>query len=179
MVNKLRYLLLVLTIFIGGCSTSIEGEHYVTMTPQLDLFRFFDSQIKGWGIVQDRSGNVIQRFIVDIKGSVKQNELVLHETFSYQLGEGPTTRTWRIERGQNGEYIGRANDITAPARGTSFGNAFNFEYKMDLPVGDDIYKVAFDDWFFAMDEQTIMNRSYIKKFGLVMAEVTIFMQQVD
>jgi len=28
-----------------------------------------------------------------------------------------------------------------------------------------------------MGDGTLMNRSYVKKFGLVMAEVTIFMQQ--
>ena len=48
---------------------------------------------------------------------------------------------------------------------------------MDLPVGDNEYRVQFDDWMWAMDENTLMNRSDIKKFGLVMAEVTIFMQK--
>jgi len=48
---------------------------------------------------------------------------------------------------------------------------------MDLPVGDKVYRVAFDDWMWAFNENTLMNRSYIRKFGLVMAEVTIFMQR--
>ncbi|NMH59275.1 DUF3833 family protein [Alteromonas ponticola] len=179
MTNKLCYLLLAITVIIGGCSASIEGEQYEKMTPRFDLYAFFGTNVKGWGIVQDRSGNVIQRFTVDIKGSVQQNELVLDETFSYQLGNGPTKRTWKIERTAEGKFIGRANDISGPADGTSYGNAFHFTYRMDLPVGDDTYDVAFDDWFFAMGDDTIMNRSYIKKFGLVMAEVTIFMQHVD
>ena len=48
---------------------------------------------------------------------------------------------------------------------------------MDLPVGDTQSAVIFDDWFYAMDDQRIFNRSEIKKFGLTFAEVTIFMQR--
>jgi hypothetical protein len=48
---------------------------------------------------------------------------------------------------------------------------------MDLEVDGTSYRVNFDDWFWAFDENTMMNRSYIKKFGIVMAEVTIFMQK--
>ena len=61
--------------------------------------------------------------------------------------------------------------------GTPYGNAFTFAYEMDLEVGDSSYRVNFDDWFWAMDSKNMMNRSYIKKFGVVMAEVTIFMQK--
>ncbi len=169
---------LILVVLAGGCSTSIEGKKYREMAPQLDLFTFFNSDIKAWGIVQDRSGNVIQRFTVDIEGEVEGQQLVLRESFSYQLGEGPKTRTWRIEQKTTNEFVGSAGDISGTAKGISYGNAFQFSYRMDLPVGEDTYDVGFDDWFFAMDERTIMNRSYIHKFGLVMAEVTIFMQQV-
>jgi hypothetical protein len=48
---------------------------------------------------------------------------------------------------------------------------------MDLPVDDTTYRVQFDDWIWAFDDKTIVNCSYIKKFGITMAEVTIFMQK--
>ena len=48
---------------------------------------------------------------------------------------------------------------------------------MDLPVGDNSYMVRFDDWIWAFDDSTVINRSYIRKFGLTFAEVTIFMQR--
>ena len=50
---------------------------------------------------------------------------------------------------------------------------------MDLPVGDRTYRVRFDDWIFALDAQRIVNRSYLQKFGIDVAEVTIFMQRRD
>jgi hypothetical protein len=51
-------------------------------------------------------------------------------------------------------------------------------YEMDLPVADDSYRVTFEDWIWAFDDRTIINRSYIKKFGLVFAEVSIFMRKM-
>jgi hypothetical protein len=48
---------------------------------------------------------------------------------------------------------------------------------MDVPVGDSKYRLRFDDWMWAMNDGVLMNRSYMKKFGITVAEVTIFMQK--
>lgn len=175
----MKHLMVTLVLLIGlsGCSISIEGKKYQQTTPALSLEQFFEGDVKAWGIVQNRAGDVVQRFTVTIKGRLEGDTLILDETFDYEVGEGPLQRTWRITPTGNGSYEGRAGDILGVATGTSYGNAFNFQYEMDLPVDDTTYKVAFDDWFWAMGDGTLMNRSYVKKFGLVMAEVTIFMQQ--
>ena len=162
---------------LSACSVSIDGRDYLDVSPKFELEQFFDGKVKAWGIVQDRSGAVVQRFIVDIDGRIENGNLVLDEVFEYGVGEGPLTRVWTIKPQPTGSFIGNAGDIAGDATGVSYGNAFNFRYEMDLPVDDSEYRVAFDDWFWAFDESTMMNRSYIKKFGLVMAEVTIFMQR--
>lgn len=164
-------------IGLSGCSVSVEGNDYKAVQPAFDLEQFFDGDVKAWGIVQNRSGEVVQRFIVDIAGKVEGDTLTLDEKFEYGVGEGPTERVWTIVKQSDNTFIGSATDIEGPAKGTSYGNAFNFHYEMDLPVDDTTYAVTFDDWFWAFDENTMMNRSYIRKFGIVMAEVTIFMQR--
>lgn len=174
---KLLAVLLGMLVMVSGCSVSVEGEDYTSVSPDFNITKFFDGEVKAWGIVQDRSGKVVQRFIVDIDGRMDGDTLILDETFDYGLGEGPTSRTWRITPNGNGSYTGEAGDIAGPATGTEYGNAFNFHYEMDLPVDDTTYRVTFDDWFWAFNENAMMNRSYIRKFGLVMAEVTIFMQK--
>ena len=173
-----RLLLLVATFLsISACSVSIDGNNYTEQSPKFSLETFFDGKVTAWGIVQDRSGEVVQRFIVNIDGSIQGDTLTLDETFSYDLGSGPEKRIWKLQKNNDGTYTGNASDIAGDAIGTSYGNAFNFAYEMDLDVGGTSYRVNFDDWFWAMDNNTMMNRSYIKKFGLVMAEVTIFMQK--
>lgn len=162
---------------LGACSVSLDAQKYEQMEPKFDLESFFDGKVKAWGIVQDRDGDIVQRFIVDIDGYKKDGKLILDERFEYGFGDGPKTRVWTLSKNADGSYTGNAGDIAGPATGTSHGNAFNFAYEMDLAVGDSTYRVNFDDWFFAFDDKTMMNRSYIKKFGIVMAEVSIFMQK--
>ena len=164
---------------LNACSVSIDGKQYISQQPTFELEEFFDGKVVAWGIVQNRSGDVVQRFIVDIDGSVTDGKIILDETFEYGLGDGPTKRIWTIVKNEDGTYTGSAGDIATPATGKSYGNAFSFAYEMDLDVDGTTYRVNFDDWFWAFDESHIMNRSYIKKFGIVMAEVTIFMQNQD
>lgn len=162
--------------FLSSCA-SIEPDSYSNQTPQFVLEEFFDGDVNVWGIVQNRSGNVVQRFTVDIAGSVDGNTLTLDETFNYSLGSGVEKRIWVIERHADGSYTGMADDILPGAKGRSHGNAFQWTYEMDLPVDDKSYKVRFDDWIWAFDDSAIMNRAYIRKFGLTFAEVTLFMQR--
>jgi hypothetical protein len=164
-------------LLISGCSISIDAQQYEELSPAFEIEKFFDGKVKAWGIVQNRDGDVVQRFIVYIDGYKKDGKLILDERFEYGFGEGPETRVWTLSKNADGTYTGNAGDIAGPATGSPHGNAFNFVYEMDLKVDDTSYRVNFDDWFWAFDENTMMNRSYIKKFGIVMAEVSIFMQK--
>ena len=161
---------------LSSCA-SIEPDNYVNQSPQFVLEEFFDGDVNVWGIVQNRSGNVVQRFTVDIAGSVDGNTLTLDETFSYEQGSGVDKRIWVIDRHADGSYTGMADDILPGATGRSHGNAFKWTYEMELPVDNTSYRVRFDDWIWAFNDGTIMNRAYIRKFGLTFAEVTLFMQR--
>ena len=174
----LRYsTVLLMSLMLTACIGAPDGKDYEAVTPKLDIQTFFSGDVKAWGLVQDRFGEVVQRFKVDINGRMEGDTLIMDEQFDYGVGKGPSSRTWKITPDGQNSYIGRAGDINGVARGTSYGNAFNFEYEMDLPVGGTTYTVTFDDWFFAFDENTLMNRSYIKKYGVMIAEVNIFMQR--
>ena len=180
MSQAIRSFITIFTVvLLSACATSLDGERYRGQSPGFDLFAFFDGNVKAWGIVQDRSGEITQRFTVDIKGTVDNQQLRLDETFHYSLGDGVTERVWIIDRQANGRYSGRADDILGEAYGEAFGNAFRWTYAMDLPVGDNSYEVTFEDWIWQLDDNSLINRSWIQKFGIDFAEVTLFMQRVD
>lgn len=176
---------LLLNTLLGACATAPENNAYLQHNPPLNLFNFFEGKTTAWGIVQDRKGRVTQRFRVDITGKVQGETLTLDEHFHYFLGEGIQRRIWEITRNaaddrsqsQSVSFVGKADDIVGEANGESLGNALNWTYKMDLTVSSGSYRVKFDDWMWLVDENTLVNRAYIKKFGLVMAEVTLFMQK--
>jgi hypothetical protein len=175
----MKWFVLASVLFISGCGIAIDGKDYQRNLPVLDPTTFFNGKVTGWGIVQDRSGNVIQQFKVKLDGAFdSQGQLVLDEVFEYQIGEGLKTRQWIITKeGSATSYKGQASDILGVATGETFGNALQWRYEMDLPVDGSTYRVTFDDWMWQFNDGSVINRSYIKKFGVVFAEVTIFFQK--
>jgi hypothetical protein len=163
---------------ISGCSAGGSLDHYAEMQPPLELESYFNGPIKAWGIVQDRSGKVTRRFSVDMVGEWKGDTGTLTENFDYYDGK-TQKRVWTITKTADGRYKGTAGDIIGTAEGQTKGSAVRWAYVMDLPVGDKTYKITFDDWMFLMKDGVLINRSYLKKFGITMAELTLFMQKQD
>jgi hypothetical protein len=170
-------LLMSLLTFLSACSGPTL-DHYKGAQPQLDLQSYFTGPIKAWGIVQDRKGHVTRRFDVNMVGTWDGDTGTLKEQFEYYDGQ-TQERTWTIKKIADARYEGTAGDIIGKADGKIEGNAMRWAYQMDLPVGDKTYKITFDDWMFLMNDGVLINRSYLKKFGINMAELTLFMQKQD
>ena len=167
-----------LLTFLSGCAGGHKLENYKTAQPTIDLQDYFTGPIKAWGLVQDYSGKVTRRFDVDMVGTWNGNIGTLEETFTYYDGE-TQERTWTIKKVAHDRYEGSADDILGTATGKTSGNAMQWAYKMDLPVGDKTYRIIFDDWMFLMNDGILINRSYLKKFGLTVGELTLFMQKQE
>jgi len=174
--NKINLLFLLgVAMILNGCAThSIHS--YEGTTPPLALEEYFKGPIKAWGIVQDRSGKVINKFDIVMVGTWEGNTGTLKEDFTYYDGK-TQQRIWTIKKIAEGQYEGTASDILSTATGETRGNAAQWKYVMDLPVGGKTFRVTFDDWMFLMNDGVIINRSYIKKFGITWAELTIMMQK--
>jgi hypothetical protein len=173
----MRVLFLLLTIVLTSC-TSPAIKQYKNEEPKLDLKTFFNGNIYALGIVQNRSGEVIQRFKVDIKASWDGNTATLDEKFDYSDGS-KSKRVWTLVQKSNNTFEGTAADVANIAKGEVQGNAFYFEYILKLPVGDNVYDVKFVDWMFLLDKKTLLARSYMSKFNIDLGEVTIIMINKD
>ena len=168
-------ILMGLTMLLSACA-GISVQHYADTKPPLDLKEYFNGPIKAWGIVQDRSGKVTRRFDVDMVGTWEGDTGTLKEHFRYYDGK-TQERIWTIKKIADGQYEGTASDILDKATGEVSGSAMRWAYKMDLPVGDKVYRITFDDWMFNMNDGVLINRSYLKKFGITVGELTLFMQK--
>lgn len=158
-----------------GC-TGIEPEQYADQLPKADIKEFFTGPIKAWGIIQDRSGNVTAKFDVDMVGTWEGDVGTLDEQFNYYNGK-TQKRVWTINKLGEGKYEGFADDIIGKADGQETGNMIYWEYTMDVPVDDTTYRLKFDDYMWAMNDGVVINRSYFKKFGFTVAELTLIMQK--
>lgn len=140
---------------------------------ELHIEDYFLGETWAWGIFQDRFGNLRREFRVTITGTIDGDVLTLDEDFFYEDGER-SRRVWDIKLLGNGKYTGTADDVIGEAIGVASGNALNWQYQMQLPVGDSIWKVSFDDWMFLQADDILINRADVSKFGLNIGTVTLF-----
>ncbi|WP_435237735.1 DUF3833 domain-containing protein [Psychromonas sp. PT13] len=163
-------------LLLMGCS----GQHiddYSDTSPDFDVISFFSGDLEVKGVVMNRSGEVTRRFSVKMLGSVEDNTLTLEEWFIFDDGE-QSKRTWIITRNSDGHYSGTANDIVGRAKGQQKGMALHWDYEMDLTVDNNMYRVVFDDWLYRIDENNVINRSVIKKWGFDVGEVILSIRKI-
>lgn len=173
----MRKFLLVLTLaLLAGCSARIED--YRDTQPALDLRQYFNGKVQAWGQFQDRSGKVVKRFTVDLRGSWKGNEGILEEYFVYDDGS-KETRIWYLTAHLDGRYTGRAADVVGEAEGRAIGSALQWRYTLALPVDGKVYHVKMNDWMYLHDRDTLVNRTEMSKFGLHLGDVTLFFRRVE
>lgn len=151
-------------------------DEYVGTSPNMDIKDYFNGPVKAWGLVQDWRGRVVSRFDVEMVGEWEGDIGTLTEKFEYYDGD-KMERVWTIKKLADGSFEGTASDILDKAEGSTEGSAARWNYVMDLPVNDTTYRIRFDDWMWLMNDGVLINRSYLKKFGVTVSELTIFMQK--
>lgn len=158
-------------LVLVGCSTQIED--YQNEQPVLKLEEFFNGELVAYGMVQDYSGKVIQRFKADLQGTWDGNNGVLDEQFYY--ADGTTDeRIWRITKTGENSYEGRAADVADVAMGTTAGNVLNWSYTLIIERDGEPFEVKLDDWLYLVNDNNMINRTQMYKFGIKVGEITLY-----
>ncbi|MCB2108266.1 MAG: DUF3833 domain-containing protein [Rhodobacteraceae bacterium] len=173
-----RILTIVAIGTLAACSTKMKPEDFANQDPRFVLENYFSGQTKAWGIFEDRFGNLRRQFVVDINGTWDGETLVLDERFAYSDGE-KDRRVWTIKKVDDHTYTGTAGDVVGTAQGKSYGNALNWIYDLNLKVGDDTWKVHFDDWMFLQPEGVLLNRAEVTKWGFHVGTVTLSFRRAE
>ncbi|MEQ8248249.1 MAG: DUF3833 family protein [Alphaproteobacteria bacterium] len=166
---------LAAALILSACG-SMSLKSFEGTTPPLVLEDYFAGDTRAWGIFEDRFGNLRAQFTVDIKGTWNEPTLVLEEDFLYASGRADR-RVWTLTKSPTGAYSGTAGDVIGAAAGAASGNAFNWTYVMDLPVGDRTIRVRLNDWLWLQPDGVLINRARVTKFGVELGELTIFFKK--
>ncbi len=156
---------------VAGCSAPSPSQ-YAGQLPRLDVERYFDGALEAHGMFQDRSGAVVKRFVVSVRGSWQGDDGKLEEDFTYADGTRQQ-RTWRLHKSGAGRLTATAPDVVGVAQGTVTGNALHWRYVLALPVDGRVIKVDMDDWMFLIDGRVMLNRTAMSKFGVNLGSVTL------
>lgn len=150
---------------------------YQDTQPTFDLFEYFEGEQQAWGIFLDRFGTLRRRFTVEIQGHINDDLLKLKESFLYDDGS-TQERVWVIKRIDKHNYQGSALDVVGTAKGQAFGSSLQWQYQIDLEISGRDWRVHFNDWMFLIDNDTVINRAEVTKFGIKIGEVIIFFKKV-
>lgn len=173
----MKWLYRISVVFVFSLVTGCTSPNYNQMGPKLDLRALFTGELHAIGLVQNRSGAISQRFKANLTGTWSDDGVgTLFETFEYANGD-TSTRTWIFTPDGKGGYVGKANDTLGEANILVAGPTINLRYQMDIDVDGSVYRVSFDDWLYAIDNNRVINRSIITKFGFRVAEVTLIIER--
>jgi hypothetical protein len=156
---------------LADCA-GVGPETYRDQSPALDLAAYFDGPLTAHGYFADRSGEVKRRFTVKMVGEWRGEKGTLTEDFAWSDGSA-SRRVWHITRLDAHRYAGRADDVKGEASGVAHGNALQWKYTLLLPVGGKTWEVQFDDWMHLIDEEGMLNKSEMRKFGFKLGEGVI------
>lgn len=169
--------LLGLGMALSAC-TGESLQSYDNTTPAISFRDYFDGPLQAQGIVQNRKGEVIRRFVIDMQGSWSGENGTLDESFRYDDGK-TERRVWSIRQLGPNKFEGTAADIIGTAHGNSNGFALKWQYTMAIPVDGTTYHIHFDDWMYLQEDgKTIINRAHMSKFGFNVGEVTVVMRKL-
>ncbi len=170
-----KFWILCLSFLLCSCAMD-DLSRYPQNKPQLDIEKFFVGTVDAWGMFQQRDGTLVKRFQVVIESKQIDGQLVLDERFRYDDGS-TQQRIWRLRKQADGSWVGKADDVEGEAIGKLAGNVLNWRYSLLLPVDGKIYSMQMDDWMYLLDENTMLNRASMRKFGVEVGQVTLFFKR--
>ena len=177
--KKIRLGLLVLVVMaISAAGLSSCSSHGINnlpdIRPALKIEEYFTGKTKAYGILFDRSGVPIRNFLVDLEGTwdEKAQLLTLDEHFEFDDGE-KSFRQWKLKKLPNNKYSGEAADVIGTAYGESKGNAFHWNYVLEVPYKGSTIALNIDDWMYLSEDNVLINRAKMTKFGFNVGEILI------
>jgi len=179
-VNKLTIIayatcFLAISLLLGCSTTAVD---YKDTQPKFDLKEYFTGDLKGWGLIKNYQGKVTKRFSVDMTGTWEENKGVLYELFTY--ADGTTQeRTWYLTKKANNINTGTASDVVGEASGIQQGFAFNWNYDLLFETDGSQIQVHLQDWLYQVDADAVISEAKIKKFGIEVGEVIVFILKQD
>ncbi|CAM5213682.1 DUF3833 domain-containing protein [Alishewanella longhuensis] len=170
----MRIISVAMLALLVGCSQSVQD--YKAETPVLSLKDFFTGSGKAYGVLQDWRGRQTLRFTADLCGEWSGDQGDLYEVFYFSDGR-VEQRHWRLQQFADGKITGTADDVVGTAQGQLAGNALYWQYVLRIPYEDATLDVTVKDWLYLVDQQNLINRTSMHKFGIKVADLTLSIQQ--
>ena len=168
--RRRRALALALSASLAGCA-SPSVQQFAATAPAFDPVTFFTGHIVSWGVLEDRSGYPTKVVTTDCVGAPEGPD-GLHMVQHLAEGADRQVRDWHMRRVSPTHFEATANDVVGVASGDASGRVFHWTFVLALKPGNSLENVTMDQWMYLQDDGSMINRDTIRKFGVILAEVT-------
>lgn len=179
----MRKLILIAFVALAACTGKPSFNDPSLSDKKLNMEEFFDGDLIAYGQFQDVLGTVRRSFVVTLQGDWDGNRLRLVEDFVYEDG-ATEQRIWTLIKTGADSWVGTAPGVIGTAKGQEQDNRFNWQYEIDLPVPAadgtvETLRVTFDDWMWLLSDDRLLNRAYIKRYGVDIGDVIISFERLN
>jgi Protein of unknown function (DUF3833) len=162
--------LATVALFIYGC-----GVNMASLKNERPIFlpeSWFVGKFHAAGGFFDRFGQLKRRFTMSLEGRVEGDLIFLQEELRYTDGE-ITNRTYKIKKVRENLYEATADGVVGKASIEASGNALRWRYRLKQSIGGSEWTLTFDDWMYLIDDNTMVDRAEVSKFGIILGEVVL------
>ena len=159
-------------IILAGCDRTPRAPAVAGPGPAFDPVAFFDGHTHSWGVIESRSGAPTEQIETDSNGErdgADRLRMVQHMSFQ----DGTTQeRDWSLWRSGLNRFEATANDMVGSAKGEANGSIFHWQWVLARPPGHGLANVTMNQWMYRLQDSSVMIRTTVSKFGIILAEVT-------
>ena len=154
-----------------GCKT-LQKNTAPVFQSTLDPVKFFVGRTRSFGVVENKNGNPTARITTETNGVLKDGVLYIEQDLSTEGGI-KNHRSWSLKQIDSQHVHAVANDIEGTAKGLLNGNHFSWTFRRKLPNRKFIRHLQMSqNMYLANDGQTMIVRSVLRKFLIVVAQIT-------
>lgn len=160
----------------SGCA-SMTPQQFAGATPHFNPVTYFTGPTRSWGVIENRSGDPESRFRTTMMGRPDGDGITITQDFTFQDGRRQR-RIWHLKHVDAHRYDATASDVIGVATGYAYGNAFNWQYTLQLKPGNPLSRVHMKHWMYLTNGgDVLINRVVISKLGVIVAETTEYFQR--
>jgi Protein of unknown function (DUF3833) len=166
------FFLLGAALILNSCA-SLKVSDFERDRPTFEPTAFFTGRTTSLGVMENRGGAPTRTVTTATNGHWIGDTLFIEQDLVLGAAEKRQHRSWRIRKLDAHQYEATANDIMGIARGEARGNAFHWSFTLSLLPGNSLGNISMTQWMYLQpDGETMINHSTIRKFGVLVAQVT-------
>jgi len=159
-----------------GCS-SLKPQHFEPSRPELTPENFFVGHTKSSGVIETHGGKPSAQTITETYGTMKNDTIYIEQDLTTEGKKNH--RSWKMYQTDAHHVSATASDIAGIAHGQLYGNYFTWTFTLKLSSHGLVRRVRMtQEMYLQPGGQTMIIRSVLRKFGIIVAQITEEFQKV-